>query len=68
MEKMLSRDTGPGCDAVVGLSAYAAMIRFNGEPSIADLMATFARVLDAGSRSEILAICGGLPDLGLPLY
>lgn len=49
-------------------AAYAALIRFNGEPSIADLMSTFARVIEAGSRSELLAICGGLPDLGLPLY
>ena len=39
-------------------AAYAMLIRFNGEPSIADLMSTFARVLAATSRSEIIALCG----------
>lgn len=55
MESGLSRDTGPSSSDP---ETYPALIRFNGEPSIADIMAAFEAVLACSSASEIAAICG----------
>lgn len=52
------RGTGPTSPDTADLAAYAALIRFNGEPSIADLMSTFERVIAARSASELASLCG----------
>lgn len=42
---------------MIELAAYAALIRFNGEPSLYDIMSTFESVLACRSASELEALC-----------
>lgn len=48
MESGLSRDTGPSSAPDPELALYAALIRFNGEPSLVDMLGAFEMVIASG--------------------